>query len=55
MLVVGRDSVPDAGAPLPQLQLVERPPGRALERGGKGNGLDRGHMPTRADFRAIFN
>jgi len=50
MLVVWRDSVPDAGAPLPPLQPVERPPERTMEGGGKGDGLESGQMPARADL-----
>jgi len=48
MLVVCRDSGPDAGAPLPPLQPVERPAESTLESGGKGDGLESGQMPTRA-------
>jgi len=50
MLVVWRDSIPDAGAPLPPLQLVESPPERTLEGGEKGNGLESGQMPARANL-----
>jgi len=50
MLVVWRDSVPNAGAPLPPLQPVESPADRALEGGGKGRGMESGQMPTRADL-----
>jgi len=50
MLVVWRDSVPDAGAPLPPLQPVESPPERTMEGGEKGNGLESGQMPARADL-----
>jgi len=50
MLVVWRDSVPDAGAPFPPLQPVGRPPERTMEGGGKGDGLESGQMPTRADL-----
>jgi hypothetical protein len=55
MLVVFRDSGPDAGAPLPQLQPVERPPQSTLECGGKGDGMESGQMPTRAGLRAVFH
>jgi len=48
VLVVWRDSGPDAGAPLPPLQPVERPAESTLEGGGKGDGLESGQMPTRA-------
>jgi len=47
MLVVWRDSVPDAGAPLPPLQPVERLPERTMEGGGKGDGLEGGQMLAR--------
>jgi len=50
MMVVWRDCVPDAGAPLPLLQPVERPPERTIECGGTGAGLERGQMPARADL-----
>jgi len=36
-------------APLPPLQPVERPPERTMEGGGKGDGLESGQMPARAD------
>jgi len=48
MLVVRRDSGPDAGAPLPPLQPVERPAESALESSGEGDGLESGQMLTRA-------
>jgi len=48
MLVVCRDSGPDAGAPFPPLQPVESPAEGTLESGGKGDGLESGQMPTRA-------
>jgi len=48
VLVVWRDSDPDAGAPLPPLQSVERPAESPLAGGGKGDGLESGQMPTRA-------
>jgi len=50
MLVVWRDSVPDVGAPLPPLQLVESPPDRTMEGGERGDGLDSRQMPARADL-----
>jgi len=50
MLVVWRDSVPDAGAPLPPLQPVESPPETTKEGGEKGDGLESGQMPARADL-----
>jgi len=50
VLVVWRDSVPDAGAPLPPLQRVERSPERTVEGGGEGDGLESGQMPTCADL-----
>jgi len=50
MLVVRRDRGPDAGAPLPPLQPVERPAESTLESGGEGNGMESGQMPTRADL-----
>jgi len=46
---VWRDSVPDAGAPLPPLQPVESPPERTMEGVEKGDGLDSGQMPAGAD------
>jgi len=48
MLVVRRDNGRDAGAPLPPQQSVERPAESTLESGGKGDGLERGQMPTHA-------
>jgi len=42
MLVVWRDSVPEAGAPLPPLQPVESTPVRTMEAGEKGDGLESG-------------
>ena len=50
MLVVWRDSVPDAGAPLPPLQLLESPPERPMEGGEKGDGLESGQVLPRADL-----
>jgi hypothetical protein len=53
MLVVRRrrqDGGPDAGTPLPPLQPVERPAESTMEGGGKGDGLESGQMPTRADL-----
>jgi len=50
MLVVWRDSVPDPGAPLQPLQPVESPPERTMQGGEKGDGLESGHMPARADL-----
>jgi len=50
MLVVWRDIVSDAGAPLPPLQTVERPAESALEGGGEGDGLESRQMQTRADL-----
>jgi len=53
MLVVRRrrqDGGPDAGTPLPPLQQVERPAENTMEGGGKGDGLESGQMPTRADL-----
>jgi len=55
MLVVCRDNGPDAGAPLPPLQPVERPAESTLESGGKGDGLERGQMPARAGLGAVFH
>jgi len=49
MLVVWMDSVSDIGAPLPPLQLVERPPERTMEGREKGDRLESGQMPTLAD------
>ena len=52
MLVVRRwrqDGGPDAGTPLPPLQPLERPAENTVESGGKGEGLESGQMPTRAD------
>ena len=51
MLVVRRwsqDGGPDAGTPLPPLQLVERPAENAMEGSAKGDRLESGQMPTRA-------
>jgi hypothetical protein len=42
VLVVCRDSCPDAGAPLPPLRPVERPAECTLEGGGKGDGWKAG-------------
>jgi len=50
MLVVWWDSVPDAAAPLPPLQLVVRPANTAMEGGGKDNGLESGQMRRLADL-----
>jgi len=50
MLLGWRDSVPDAGAPLAPLQPGERPTERTMQGGGKGDGLESGQMPTRADL-----
>jgi len=50
MLVVGRDSVSDAGAPLPPLQTVERPAESALEGSGEGDRLGSRQIQTRADL-----
>jgi hypothetical protein len=53
MLVVWRrrqDGGPDAGTPLAPLQSVERPAESTMEGGGKGDGLETGQMPTRADL-----
>jgi len=55
MLVVRRDSGPDARAPLPPLQPVERPAESTREGGGKGDGLESGQMPTRAGLWAVFH
>jgi len=49
-----RDSVPDAGAPLPPLQPVERSPERTVESGGEGDGLEGGQMSTCPDLWAVF-
>jgi hypothetical protein len=54
MLVVWRDSGPDAGAPLPPLQPVERPAESNLEGGGKGDWLESRQMPTRTGLLAVF-
>ena len=54
MLVVHRDSGPDAGAPLPPLQPVERPAKCPLESSGRGDGLESRLMPPRADLRSCF-
>jgi len=48
MLVVCRDSGPDAGAPLPPLQPLESPAENTLESVGQGDGLESVQMPTRA-------
>jgi len=45
-----RQDGPDAGAPLPPLQPVERPATGTMEGGGKSDGLESGQMPTRADL-----
>ena len=54
MLVVRQrrrqDSGPDAGTPLPPLQLVERPATDTMEGSGKSNVLESGQMLTRADL-----
>jgi len=49
-----QDSGPDAGAPLPPLQSVERTAKNTTDRGGKGDGLESGQMPTCADLGAVF-
>jgi len=49
MLVEGRrrqDSSPDAGASLPPLQLMERPPEDGQKRGGETDGMVSGPMLT---------
>jgi hypothetical protein len=43
-----QDGGPDAGTPLPPLQPVERPAENPMERGGNGDGRERGQKPTRA-------
>jgi len=50
MVVVRRDSDPDpdAGAPLPPLQPLERPAESTMEGGGKGDRLESGQMTPRA-------
>jgi len=50
MLVVWRDCGPDAGAPLPPLQQMERPAEDTLENSGTDNRLESGQMPARADL-----
>jgi len=50
MLVVWTDCGPEAGAPLPPLQQMERPAEDTLEDSGTGNRLERGQMPARADL-----
>jgi len=50
MIVVWRDGVPDAGAPLPPLQQLERPAGDALEESETGDRLESGQLPARADL-----
>jgi len=53
MLVVLRwrqEGCPDAGEPLPPLQLMARPAESTMERGGKAEGLDSMQTPTRADL-----
>jgi hypothetical protein len=55
MLVVQRDSVPDAGAPLPPLQPVDRPAESALACGRKGDRLESRQLPTCADFLTDFD
>ena len=50
MLVVRRDSGPDAEARLLPLQLVERPAESALESGGKSDRLESRQMLTCADL-----
>ena len=47
MLIVQKDSGPDTGAPLPQLQPVVRPAEDALDSGREGEGLESGQMPSR--------
>jgi len=48
VLEVERDSGPDAGAPLPPLQPVERRAECALESDAVGEGVESWQMPTRA-------
>jgi len=50
MLVVWKDCGPDAGAPLPPLQQMERPAEDTLENSGTDNRLESGQMPARADL-----
>jgi len=50
MLVVWRDCGPDAGAPLPPLQQMERPAENSLENSGTDNRLESGQMLARADL-----
>jgi len=50
MLVVWRDCGPDAGAPLPPLQQMERPAEDTLKNSGTDNRLESGQMPARADL-----
>jgi len=50
MLVVWWDSVPDTAAPLPPLQLVERPANTSMEGGGKDDGLESGQMLRLGDL-----
>jgi len=55
MLVVRRDSVSDPGAPLPPLQMVERPAESTLEGSGEGDRLESRQIQTRADLLAVFH
>jgi hypothetical protein len=48
MLGVSRDNGPDVGAPLPPLQLVERPTENTLGGSGEVDGLESGQMPSRS-------
>jgi len=53
MLVVRwcrQDGGRDSGTPLPPLQPVETPAVSTEQRGVKGNGMESGQMPTRADL-----
>jgi len=50
MLVAWRECIPDAGAPLPPLQQMERPAEVILEDSGTGNTLESGQVAAGADL-----
>jgi len=51
----GRTRRPDAGAPLPPLQQMERPAEDTLEDSGTDNRLESGQMPARPDLGAFHH
>jgi len=58
MLVVGRQRQVgglDGGTPLPSLQQVGRQAESTMEDGGKGDRLECGQMPSRADLSSVFH